>query len=101
MTWMTRSGHRPPRSLPIDAPNVRLWHFWCLAPDRASQLDCPTQLGAFVCFGDRIPDSGAREAALRAHREPVEVDIAPGLIDSALQHVQVFEFGHFAADQPE
>ncbi len=39
-----------------------------LGPDCAGQLDSASQLGAFVGFGDGIPDSGTREATLRAPR---------------------------------
>src|SRR5262245_50842241 len=51
-----------------------------LAPDRPRRLDHPRELGALLRRAQRIAGGAAGEAALRADRQPVEVDMPARLV---------------------
>ena len=60
-----------------------------------------SQLRALVRLGERIAAGAAGEAALRADRQPFELDVLRRLVHSASQAVHGFERRRLAADDPQ
>src|SRR5215831_20520714 len=74
---------------------------WPLLPDRPRGIDEEPQLRALVRRGERIAAGAAGEAALRANRQPLELDVLRRFVDAAPQVVHGFERGRLAADDPQ
>src|SRR5262249_39727059 len=70
-------------------------------PDRACRIHCELQLCALVRLAQRIACGGAGKTALRADRQPIELDVFRSLFDAALKCFHVFQRRDLAADQPE
>src|SRR5579875_586332 len=70
-----------------------------LTPDRTRRINNQLQFPALVLFAQRIAGNRAGEAALRAERQPLKVDIARGLLDPLLQCVNALEHRRLGADE--
>src|SRR5208282_5046879 len=62
-----------------------------VTPHFACNFNDQTQLRELLVFGEAISFGRARETALRAERELVEIDEFRGLVDAALQQVLRFQ----------
>src|ERR1700758_4720009 len=72
-----------------------------LSPNRARGVHHQPQLRALVRLAQRIASRAAREAALRADRQPLEADVLPRFVGAASQAIDAFNYGRLAADEPE
>src|SRR6266850_7398490 len=71
------------------------------SPDLLRQLDDQAQLVLLRAWRDRIALGDAGEAALRAHRQTRDVDVAARRIDAALQVVLLFHRGRLGGDEAQ
>src|SRR5262245_11303524 len=72
------------------------------APDVVRDIEHQLQLAALVVPSDRLAAAtAAGEAALRAQAQPVEIDIAGGLVDPALDLILAFQHRRLRADQTQ
>src|SRR5262245_38423446 len=71
-----------------------------IAPDLTRHLDNASELGAPHLLADAdVLGRAGREAALRAERELLELDIAARLLDATLDEVGSLELGDLGGDQ--
>jgi hypothetical protein len=68
-----------------------------LSPDLFRRLDDPIKFPPHFVFAHHFGIDAA-EAALRAEREPIEGDVAGGLIDSPLEFVEPLKVGTLSRD---
>src|SRR5262249_39302689 len=72
-----------------------------LLPDGSGGLDDARQFRPLIRFGDRIASDCAGKSALRTDRQPIEINIAGGIIRTVLEITQALEHGRFRADEAE
>src|SRR5262249_60661405 len=70
-----------------------------LSPNRARGVHHQPQLRALVRLAQRITSSAAREAALRADRQPLEADVLRRFVGAASQAIHAFKHARLAADE--
>src|SRR5579884_2693912 len=71
------------------------------APDLGGDLDDQLELGLLLVDREVVALLGGGEAALPRDPELVDVDVARGLLDPALEQVLVLELGLLGGDEPE
>src|SRR5216683_4979336 len=77
------------------------WDHFPLCPDRARGIDDEPQLGALVRLAQGIAGDAAGEAALRADRQAVEIDVPRSFVGAAAQDLEALERRRLAADEAE
>src|SRR5262249_35219337 len=65
------------------------------------RFDHARKLAALVGLAQRVARNATGEAALRAYRQLVEIDITRRLLDPTAQEIEAFRLGRLAADEPE
>src|SRR5689334_21244110 len=70
-------------------------------PDRGGGIDDELELSPFDRLGDRVASDRGGKAALRADREPLEIDVAGRFLGAPLEIGDALQRRRLAADEPK